>query len=222
MANKSLRWKDCWSYKHWEYPSWQKEEPLLSTHQKLRRFTSPYVEPKASNSQCATSCNQGSFCHGRAILYPKDQGSITSIQWISSKTATTILAIQFLLEKQCPSPLTPPPCHHYVSSLLLKSSLENMEMSSEAWKERPNRPSICFNSTNIHFYSSLNQKQAAKYIFGGPLAPNMLPERHRWRFKNHPWGVPLGGPHLQHPFTTVNNICPGLKANKNLTNAHVL
>ncbi|CAM9290733.1 unnamed protein product, partial [Heterosigma akashiwo] len=62
------------------------------------------------------------------------------------------------------------------SSLLLKLSLENMEMSSEAWKERPNRPSICFNSTNIHFYSSLNQKQAAKYIFGGPLAPNMLPE----------------------------------------------
>jgi len=103
-----------------------------------------------------------------------------------------------------------------------KSGLKNMAMSSEAWKERPRRPSMCFHSTFIYFYSFLNQKQAAKYIFGGPLAPNMLPERHRWRFKNHPWGVPLGGPHLQHPFTTVNNICPGLKANKNLTNAHVL
>ena len=108
---------------------------------------------KGSHWYYATSCNQGSLCHGQAILYPKDQGSVTSIQWISSKTATTIHAIQFLLEKQCPSPLTPPPCHHYVSSLLLKSSLTNMEMSSEAWKKRPKRPFICFNSTNILFHS---------------------------------------------------------------------
>ena len=124
----------------------------------------------------ATRCNPGLFFHGQAFIHTKYQGTFQGTflsidEKAERKSQKSYTCWSNMVWRCSPLPLPPISSLCEQSRLLLKSALKNMEMSSEAGKEGPKRPSLCFQSTLIYFLSFLNQAQAAKYIFWWTSSP---------------------------------------------------